>query len=264
MSEWMPSDFASTAARAAAACALVAALAFSLFAYLNQRGLAADERAAWQRAVAGVRSDVVALQKENDRLAGAVSSARQEVREADAGTAGLAARTLRSVFTIETDSGLGAGFAAWTEGGIIYVVTANHVVADARSPFVTVSRRGASWSGEIVRTDPRNDLAAIRVSGRPPHAKPLWQRPRPNVPKAGDELLLIGSPYGLDGTITTGVVSRVSRRTIQTDAAANPGNSGGPAIDREGRIVGVLVSGAGQNLNFAVPIARACVTLRPC
>ena len=164
------------------------------------------------------------------------------MREADASTAGLAARTLRRVFTIETDSGLGAGFAAWTEGGVIYVITANHVVADARSPFVTVSRRGASWSGEIVRTDPRNDLAAIRVSGRPPHAKPLWQRPRPNVPKAGDELLLIGSPYGLDGTVTTGVVSRVSRRTIQTDAAANPGNSGGPAIDREGRIVGVLVS----------------------
>lgn len=84
------------------------------------------------------------------------------------------------------------------------------------------------------------------------------------MPKPGDELLLIGSPYGLDGTVTTGVVSRVSKRAIQTDAAANPGNSGGPAIDREGRVVGVLVSGAGQNLNFAVPIARACVTLRRC
>jgi serine protease Do len=260
----MDPAFTSTAARAAAACALVAALALSLLAYLNQRGLSADERTAWQRAVAAVQADVAALQKENDRLAGAVSSAQEEVREADAGTAGLAARTLRSVFTVETDSGLGAGFAAWEEDGVIHVVTANHVVADARSPFVTVSRRGASWSGEIVGTDPRNDLAVVRVSGRPAGAKPLWQPARRRVPKPGDELLLIGSPYGLDGTVTTGVVSRVSKRAIQTDAAANPGNSGGPAIDREGRVVGVLVSGAGQNLNFAVPIARACVTLRRC
>jgi serine protease Do len=264
MPERMYSDLASAAGRAAAACVLVAALALSLFAYLNQRGLSTNERAAWQRAVAGVRADVAALQKENGRLAGAVSSAQREARKADAGTAGLAARTLRSVFTVETDSGLGAGFAAWAEDGVIHIVTANHVVAEARSPFVTVSRRGDSWSGEIIRTDPRNDLAVVRVSGRPAGAKPLWQRARLNVPEQGDELLLIGSPYGLDGTVTTGVVSRVSRRVIQTDAAANPGNSGGPAIDREGRVVGVLVSGAGQNLNFAVPIAHACVTLRRC
>ena len=51
---------------------------------------------------------------------------------------------------------------------------------------------------------------------------------------------------------------------IQTDAAANPGNSGGPALDRNGRVVGVLVSGAGENINFAVPIGRACARLRRC
>jgi S1-C subfamily serine protease len=51
---------------------------------------------------------------------------------------------------------------------------------------------------------------------------------------------------------------------IQTDAAANPGNSGGPAIDRQGNVVGVLLAGGGQNLNFAIPIQRACVTIRTC
>jgi serine protease Do len=127
-----------------------------------------------------------------------------------------------------------------------------------------VSRKGGSWNGEIVETDAQNDLALIRVSGRPQGAKPLWQQPAENRPHQGDQLLLIGSPYGLDGTVTTGVVSRVTRKTIQTDAAANPGNSGGPAIDRDGRVVGVLVSGGGQNLNFAVPIARACLKLRRC
>ena len=210
--------------------------------------------------MAEVREDVGALQEANALLAGRVDSAQERSR----GAAPLAQRALKSVFTVETDSGLGAGFAAWTEGGAIYLVTADHVIADARSPFVTVSRKGASWSGEIVRRDPRNDLALIRVSGRPQGTKPMWQIAKANIPKQGDELLLIGSPYGLDGTVTTGVVSRVSKRTIQTDAAANPGNSGGPAIDLDGRIVGVLVSGGGQNINFAVPIARACKKLRDC
>jgi S1-C subfamily serine protease len=86
----------------------------------------------------------------------------------------------------------------------------------------------------------------------------------PPAPRAGDELLLVGSPFGLEGTVTTGIVSRVTKKAIQTDAAANPGNSGGPALDKQGRIVGVLVSGAGENINFVVPIARACVKLRRC
>jgi len=76
--------------------------------------------------------------------------------------------------------------------------------------------------------------------------------------------LLIGSPYGLEGTVTTGVVSRVTSKTIQTDAAANPGNSGGPAVDKQGNVVGILVSGGGENLNFAVPIAKVCRSLRHC
>ena len=75
---------------------------------------------------------------------------------------------------------------------------------------------------------------------------------------------MLGTPYGLEGTVTTGIVSRVTYNAIQTDAAANPGNSGGPAVDRKGRIVGVLLSGGAENLNFTVPIQRACVTLRRC
>jgi S1-C subfamily serine protease len=144
------------------------------------------------------------------------------------------------------------------------------VVEGNPSSSVTIARKGGSWAGTIDAVDPKNDLALIRINGKPAGAEPLWQRVGGRGrPKAGDELILIGSPFGLQGTVTTGVVSRVTKKAIQTDAAANPGNSGGPAIDKQGRIVGVLVSGGNpafgvQNINFAVPIERVCVKLRRC
>jgi S1-C subfamily serine protease len=132
------------------------------------------------------------------------------------------------------------------------------------SGAVTVSRKGGSWSGEIDAVDPKHDLAVIRISAEPAGARPLWQSARTRPPRAGDQLLLLGSPYGLYGTVTTGIVSRVTSRVIQTDAAANPGNSGGPALDKNGNVVGVLVAGGGENINFAVPIRLACAKLRRC
>src|SRR5439155_8022139 len=120
-----------------------------------------------------------------------------------------------------------------------------------------------TWTGHVVRRDATNDLATIRVHGQ--IAPGLWQHPQLGiVPSPGDELVLVGSPYGLEGTVTTGIVSRVSYDAIQTDAAANPGNSGGPAIDPDGQVVGVLLAGGGEKLNFAVRIQRACVGLRSC
>ena len=258
-----------TAIAVTVGCLVLAALALSFLAYRGQRGLAERERAVWQaevanveRGLAEVKRDLSALRAVNSRLAGEVNSATNELEQASRGVAPLAEKALRSVFTVETNAGQGAGFAAWTERGVIFLITANHVVEDASSAFVTVTRARGSWSGEIVRTDAKNDLALIRVSGRPKGAAPLWQDARAVNPSAGDQLILIGSPFGLGGTVTTGIVSRVTKRVIQTDAAANPGNSGGPAIDRRGRVVGVLVAGGGQNLNFVIPIGRACAKLR--
>jgi S1-C subfamily serine protease len=254
-----------------AAVLLFGAFVLALLAYRGQHGLGQEERAAWQsevaeldRRLAEVRRDVTALRVQGARLSGRVQGAEDEAKQANRGVAPLAERALRSVFTVETDVGLGAGFAGWREGGVLYVVTANHVVEDAGSTFVTVSRKGGSWSGEIVRNDRQNDLALIRVSGHPEGAEPLWASGEKVKPAPGDQLILIGSPFGLSGTVTTGIVSRVTKRLIQTDAAANPGNSGGPAIDRRGRVVGVLVAGGGQNINFAVRIDRACLKLREC
>jgi S1-C subfamily serine protease len=243
---------------------LFVAFVLSLLAYSGQRGLAENEREAWKQAVAALEEDVDELQQDVGALTGKSAELQSRLKQRESGVSGLADKALKSVFTIETDTSLGAGFAAWEEAGVIYVITANHVVVDARSAFVTISRKGGSWSGQIVGKDGKNDLALIRVSGRPRGAAPLWQQPGRATPSPGDELVLIGSPYGLGGTVTTGIVSRVTKKSVQTDAAANPGNSGGPALDRRGRIVGVLVAGGGQNLNFAIRIDRACVKLRKC
>jgi S1-C subfamily serine protease len=129
---------------------------------------------------------------------------------------------------------------------------------------VTLKRNSGSWAAEVVKRNADRDLAVLRVEGRPIGAKPLWQKPLANKPRVGETLVLVGSPFGLGGTVTSGVVSRVRPKEIQTDAAANPGNSGGPAVDRKGRVVGVLVAGGGENLNFAVPILRLCGSLRRC
>jgi putative serine protease PepD len=207
-----------------------------------------------------------ALQTENDSLAIRLAAAQLSLKQSKAGNAPLAARILKSVFTVETSYGLGTAWAAWSANEKTYLITAYHVVSDALAAgetTVTLHRKGSTWHGHIGAIDETNDIAVITVSGRV--ANPLWQIPDDTLsPLPGDQLLLVGSPYGLEGTVTTGVVSRMSYDEIQTDAAANPGNSGGPAVDKQGRIVGILLSGGGENLNFLVPIQRACVTVRTC
>ena len=77
--------------------------------------------------------------------------------------------------------------------------------------------------------------------------------------------MLFGSPLGYEGTVTKGIVSRISYREVQTDAPANPGNSGGPALSESGDVVGVVVSGyEGRDISFAIPMRRVCVALRAC
>src|SRR5918992_2287495 len=198
------------------------------------------------------------VHEDNDQLAGRLRSTERELRVTP-----IASRALKSVFTVSAGAHFGTAFVAWRDAGGTYLITAAHVVAGWDEP-VTLERKSGEWEGEVVRRDRKNDLALIHVEGRPDGAPPLWQKPRPARPKTGEQVLLVGSPYGLGGTVTTGVVSRVTRRTIQTDAAANPGNSGGPAVDRKGRLVGVLVAGGGQNINFAIRIERACAKLRRC
>lgn len=254
---------------AALALIAVAGLATAAIAFLQ----ASHERSTRRTAVGQLHGEllnvthrVAALEAESASLSKRLAATQKNLTISKAGVAPLAARILRSVFTVETPNGLGTGWAAWTAGGDTFLVTANHVAQDAISSGthqVTVKQKSRSWPGTITATDDVNDLAVIRVHGT--IGPPLWQVPNDSLsPLPGDQLLLVGSPYGLEGTVTTGVVSRVTYDQIQTDAAANPGNSGGPAVDEKGQVVGVLLSGGGENLNFLVPIQRACVTVRSC
>jgi len=239
-----------------------AAIALALFVWHEQRS-AASHRATLESQIAALRQSVTRLSGHDATLASRLGSAEKTLRRKNAGIAPLAKRVLRSVFTVETSSKLGTGFVAWQDGDASYLLTAAHVVNDEPSGEVTITRKGGSWSGTVEGIDAKDDLAVIRVNGRPAGAAPLWQKPSASRAQAGDELLLVGSPFGLAGTVTSGVVSRVTKNFVQTDAAANPGNSGGPAIDAQGHVVGVVLAiiRNGENITFAARIDRACRAL---
>jgi S1-C subfamily serine protease len=234
-----------------------------MFVLVHQASVVSSERSARRAEIGKLQKQVTLLESRDVAIAGRLGTAEKNLKRRETGIAPLAKRVLKSVFTVETDRGLGSGFVAWRDSDASFLVTANHVV-EGQLGDVSIRRKGGAWSGEVLATDPKHDLAVIRMDAKPKGAVPLWQKPLRKLPQVGDQLLLIGSPYGLYGTVTTGVVSRVTSAAIQTDAAANPGNSGGPAIDKQGHVVGVLVAGGGENINFAIPIRQVCKKLRAC
>ncbi|MBN9663448.1 MAG: trypsin-like peptidase domain-containing protein [Acidobacteria bacterium] len=161
----------------------------------------------------------------------------------------------------------GSGFFIDKTGRIL---TNNHVVS-GRAPEVQVTlSNGEKYKATVVYKDPVNDLALLKVQPRR-EAKylPLGDSERLQV---GQKVLAIGNPFGLDGTLTTGIVSSLGRDIadesgrklegmIQTDAAINPGNSGGPLLDSNGNVIGIntAIYGPGGNIGigFAMPINRA-------
>jgi S1-C subfamily serine protease len=160
--------------------------------------------------------------------------------------------------------GTGSGFVYDTEG---HIVTNYHVVADAESVSVALAAGGV-YTATIVGTDSSNDLAVLRIGAEDlPDPVPLGDSDQLRV---GQFVVAIGNPFGLDRTLTVGVISALSRviespdsrfigEAIQTDAAINPGNSGGPLLDLEGRVIGVNAqiispSQASAGIGFAIPV----------
>lgn len=152
-----------------------------------------------------------------------------------------------------------------------FVLTNRHVVQDAFKVFVTLSDE-SRLEGEVVGTDPENDLAVVKFDpgGRDLTTIPLG---RSDDLRVGQKVIAIGNPFGLDRTLSTGIVSGlgrpirarndlVIRDMIQTDASINPGNSGGPLLDSEGKMIGVNTmiyspSGGSVGIGFAVPVDTA-------
>ncbi|MFO1185456.1 MAG: trypsin-like peptidase domain-containing protein [Bauldia sp.] len=164
------------------------------------------------------------------------------------------------------DSKTGTGF-LWDEIG--HVVTNNHVVANTRSVTVRLAS-SETVKAELVGAAPAYDLAVLRIVGvRGPVPPPIALGTSADL-RVGQFVFAIGNPFGLDQTLTTGIVSALKRRlptsggreladAIQTDAAINPGNSGGPLLDSAGRLVGVTSaifspSGANAGIGFAIPV----------
>jgi S1-C subfamily serine protease len=164
----------------------------------------------------------------------------------------------------------GSGFVIDTEG---HLLTNNHVVDGATKIEVKLGSSDQSYSAKVVGTDPATDVALLKVDVPSDKLHPLALGNSAEV-EVGDPVVAIGNPFGLDRTVTSGIVSALQRQieapngfsishVIQTDAAINPGNSGGPLIDAEGSVIGINsqieTGGGGGNvgIGFAIPINTA-------
>jgi S1-C subfamily serine protease len=163
--------------------------------------------------------------------------------------------------------GAGSGF-VWDDDG--HIVTNFHVIQGVQGAQVTLGDQ-STWNAELVGTAPEKDLAVLRIDAPRKTLQPLPVGTSADL-QVGQKVFAIGNPFGLDHTLTTGVISAVGREidsldrdrtriedVIQTDAAINPGNSGGPLLDSAGRLIGVNTqiyspSGASAGIGFAIPV----------
>ncbi|MFN3566059.1 MAG: DegQ family serine endoprotease [Burkholderiaceae bacterium] len=161
----------------------------------------------------------------------------------------------------EVPRGLGSGFIISSDG---YVMTNHHVVEGADEIIVTLPDK-REFKAKLVGSDRRTDVALVKIDATGLPTVPIGD---PAKLKVGEWVIAIGSPFGLDNTVTAGIVSAKGRETgdylpfIQTDAAVNPGNSGGPLINMRGEVVGInsqifTTSGAYAGISFAIPIDEA-------
>lgn len=167
---------------------------------------------------------------------------------------------------------LGSGVIVRIDDGTGYILTNNHVVADMDELKVTLSDK-REFDAEIVGTDEQTDLAVIKIEGENLVAAKMGDS---DILKQGQWAIAIGNPFGLNHTVSVGVVSAIGRsgvgianyeNFIQTDAAINPGNSGGPLLNIDGEVIGINTaiftrSGGYQGIGFAIPVNMAKAVLR--
>jgi len=165
----------------------------------------------------------------------------------------------------EIPVGSGSGF-IWDEAG--HIITNYHVIRNAEIARVTLAD-GSTFEARLVGTAPEKDLAVLRIDAPREALRPLAVGTSKNL-RVGQSVYAIGNPFGLDQTLTTGIISALGREIeslarlpirgcIQTDAAINPGNSGGPLLDSAGHLIGVNTqiaspSGASAGVGFAIPV----------
>ena len=208
-------------------------------------------------------------------------SSTSTIQRAPDSVAGIAQRVLPSVVSISTRSidgaGTGSGFVIDSNG---YILTNNHVISDAAQSGGSIQvslNDGTFYSAKVIGRDASYDLAVLKISASGLKALQFGDS---DAVAVGDSVIAIGSPLGLSGTVTTGIISAKNRavtagesntesafiNALQTDAAINPGNSGGPLVDATGAVIGVnsAIASLGTTsqigsigLGFAIPINQA-------
>lgn len=174
-------------------------------------------------------------------------------------------RNLFSLNAVEIPQGTGSGI-VWDSDGMI--VTNFHVISDATTIEVTMADQ-SKWNASLIGIAPDKDLAVLKIHAPKRLLHPIAIGDSKSL-QVGQKVFAIGNPFGLDQTMTSGIISalereiqaitgRVIRGVIQTDAAINPGNSGGPLLDSAGRLIGINTaiyspSGAYAGIGFAVPV----------
>ena len=201
------------------------------------------------------------LRAELRQLQGAVEAHADRLLDARSVTEDVAP----SVVTLFTPVGIGTGFVVRSEDGTSWVATNFHVVSRRSGGLVDeirVEQHGSKWSATPERWSKEDDLAILRVQTTLPALKLAYEGGA--EPQVGDPVLAYGSPAGLQGTATVGIVSALRPGWIQTDAQINHGNSGGPLVDRTGKVLGITSLGfvaGGSGLGFAVDARKLCPLL---
>lgn len=257
--------------------ALAAMAAAVLYAQAIRVDVLSSQASALSEQVVDLEEQLAGATHRIAEVEGALDDTKKDVTKVGKEVRAQAAETLNtkevteaampSVVTVYCGYAQGSGFVIDVddppEGYISAVITNHHVVEDCTAPDgpEVVVRKGDSTPGALLHSvDERNDLALVFIRTKLPVLETA------KSPEVGDPVVAIGSPYDLDGTVTTGVVSNVHARYFQTDAAINPGNSGGPLLDRTGKVLGVTTFqlDGSQGANFAVRMKVRCDELLRC
>lgn len=242
-------------------------LAVALIAAVAASGLTIGGVALWGDAEPAASSDA-AVASTADEAASSAAGDDAGGASAEMSTTEIANELAPSVAAVDVAAGPVGSSQAQASAVVIdsdgYLVTNNHVVEGADGQLSVTLADGTSHQAQVVGTDPASDLAVLRVDADGLPAAELADQ----TPPVGTPVVAIGSPFGLEGSVTSGIVSAHDRSLasqssvlvglIQTDAAINPGNSGGPLVNHEGKVVGInsaIVSQTGQSsgVGFAVP-----------
>ena len=199
---------------------LIVLFIFSLFVFQGCRNTEIEE----------LKKEIGELKAENVN--------QDEKQDKEIGVNEIVSSTQNSIFFIETENGIGTGFVVAKNLNSTYIVTANHVIG--KNLKATSYATNQLYYPVLFSQDEANDLAILKLDNVT--ISPIqWAVDNGNYPKIGDEVFAIGNPLGYSGTITKGIISYLDSNVIQTDAALNPGNSGGPILDKHGQALAIVV-----------------------